>query len=215
MSKELIKADFPTALTKEQRAVQDKLMVYLNQEPDPSWVAVHPFIKNYKYIPIERVEYLLKTIFNNNYKIEILSKGQLLNTIEVTVRVHYKDIVTGEWMYHDGTGAQEIQTVKDSGSLKLDLSNINRGAITMALPIAKTIAIKDACDHFGKIFGSDLNRKLQIQYSENLTLIDFNESHPNWNKAVEALKNKAVTIEQIASKYVLTDEIKTKLESYV
>jgi hypothetical protein len=29
----------------------------------------------------------------------------------------------------------------------------------MALPMAKSYAIKDACDHFGKLFGRDLNRK--------------------------------------------------------
>jgi hypothetical protein len=29
----------------------------------------------------------------------------------------------------------------------------------MAFPLAKTLAIKDACDMFGKLFGSDLNRR--------------------------------------------------------
>jgi hypothetical protein len=75
--------------------------------------------------------------------------------------------VLNEWLYHDGVGAQEIQTTKDSGSLKLDMSNINRGAIMMALPIAKTIAVKDACDHFGRLFGSDLNRKDTVELMAN------------------------------------------------
>jgi hypothetical protein len=29
----------------------------------------------------------------------------------------------------------------------------------MVLPMAKSYAIKDACDQFGKLFGRDLNRK--------------------------------------------------------
>ena len=29
----------------------------------------------------------------------------------------------------------------------------------MAFPLAKTLAIKDACDMFGKLFGADLNRR--------------------------------------------------------
>jgi hypothetical protein len=29
----------------------------------------------------------------------------------------------------------------------------------MAFTMAKSYAIKDACDHFGKLFGRDLNRK--------------------------------------------------------
>ena len=47
----------------------------------------------------------------------------------------------------------------------------------MALPIAKTIAIKDACDHFGKMFGSDLNRKDTISYNfdEKLNNIDIDK----------------------------------------
>jgi hypothetical protein len=88
----------------------------------------------------------------------------LLNAVQVTVRVHYFDPITGTWEFHDGVGAAEIQTQAKTGSLKMDMSNINRGAITMALPIAKTFAVKDACDHFGKLFGADLNRKDTITY---------------------------------------------------
>jgi hypothetical protein len=35
----------------------------------------------------------------------------------------------------------------------------------MALPSAKSYAIKDAAEHFGAIFGRDLNRKDIIQFS--------------------------------------------------
>ena len=197
----------------EKAIVTDGLMVILNQPPKSEWVKEHPFIRGYKYLPIERIEYLLKSIFKTNYKIEVLKTGLLLNTVEVTVRVHFKDLVTGEWFFHDGVGAQEIQTAKDSGHLNLDMSNINRGAITMALPIAKTIAIKDACDHFGKIFGCDLNRKDYIEYEADLTLKPLDEHHPNWLKACEAVKSKNNTIEQIESKYTLTEDSRNHLKN--
>jgi hypothetical protein len=190
---------------------QDATMALLNHDPNPAWVKEHPFIKGYKYLPIERIEYLLKSIFKTNYKIEVLKTGLLLNTVEVTVRVHFKDITSGEWMFHDGVGAQEIQTKKDSGHLQLDMSNINRGAITMALPIAKTIAIKDACDHFGKMFGSDLNRKDYVEYSTDLTLQAMDENHPNWYKVCEAVKSKAYAPNAIADKYTLTEESRNYL----
>lgn len=183
----------------------DAFVTLMNQPPLDKWVKQHPFIKNYNYLPIERIEYLLKTIFKR-YKIEVLKTGMLLNAIEVTVRVHYLDPITGEWMFHDGTGAQELQTQKESGNLKLDMSNVNRGAVTMALPIAKTIAIKDACDHFGKLFGSDLNRKDNISYSLDLTLIELTPEHPNWQKVKDALESKNYTIEDIKSKYELSIE---------
>jgi hypothetical protein len=81
-------------------------------------------------------------------------------------------------MYHDGVGAQELQTQAGTGNLKLDMSNVNRGAVTMALPIAKSVAIKDACDHFGDLFGANLNRKDTIQFfgdSQLLATIGIDE----------------------------------------
>jgi hypothetical protein len=181
---------------KNQAKQLDKLVAYLNQSPLPEWVAVHPQIRNFKYIPIERVEFLLKSIFKL-YKIEVLETKMILNAVQCSVRVHYFHPVMQEWMYHDGVGAKELQTKSGSGHLLLDMSNINRGAVEMAVGIAKTVAIKDACDHFGKFFGSDLNRKEDIGYGVDLKLYDFNPSHPNWNKAVQAVKDGRYTVEQV------------------
>ena len=190
---------------------QDKIMVALNQNPPTEWVKVHPYIKDFNYIPIERVEWLLKTFFKTNYKIEVIKTGTLLNAIEVTVRVHYRYNDSEEWMYHDGVGAKEIQTTKGSGGLNLDLSNINRGAVEMALPIAKTIAIKDACDHFGKLFGSDLNRKVQLNYAEDTKLQPIDINSEVFTKMKDAVKSGKYTIEQIEKKYTLTNEVREAL----
>lgn len=143
---------------------QDKLLTFLNIDPPAKWVKEHPFIKGYKYLPIDKVEFLLKSIFRQ-YRIEVLKTGMLMNAIECTVRLHFLDPVTNTWMFHDGVGAQELQTKSGSGVLKLDMSNVNSGAVTMALPIAKTVALKDACDHLGTIFGANLNRKHALTFS--------------------------------------------------
>jgi hypothetical protein len=190
---------------------QDALMVLLNQPPLLAWVKTHPFIKNYRYLPIERIEYLLKTIFKV-YRIEITGQGTAFNGVWVTVRVHYQHPLTGQWEYHDGIGAAQLQTAK--GTSPADLSNINSGAISMAFPIAKTVAIKDACDHFGKLFGSDLNRKDEIPYEQDMTLIPFDQKHPNWQKACDAVAQGVFTAEQINVKYAMTDEILQILKGY-
>jgi hypothetical protein len=109
------------------------LVVLLNQNPPNNWIAKHPFIKKeitneqgqkikvpYEYLPINKVEFLLKKIFID-YKIEVLKTGMLLNSVEVSVRVHYKHPITNEWLFHDGVGCQEIQTAQGSGSLKLEI----------------------------------------------------------------------------------------------
>jgi hypothetical protein len=195
-------------LDKVQIQKQDIFITLLNQNPDPKWVKEHPFIRGYKYLPIERVEYLLKAIFKN-YKIEITGQGQSFNGVWVTVRVHYLHPITGEWSFHDGIGASQLQTAK--GTSATDLVNINNGALAMAFPMAKTIAIKDACDHFGLYFGSDLNRKDLIAYTPDLTLIDMDENHPNWSKVVQAIKDKSATLEQVKSKYHISEEIELKI----
>ena len=144
---------------------QDKFNFLMNQEPPAKWIALHPFIKikneqgqyvPYPYLPIDKVEYLMRKIFKE-YRIEVLREGTSFNGVYVCVRVHYKSVISGEWDFHDGIGASQLQTAK--GKSAADMININNGAISMAFPLAKTLAIKDACDMFGKIFGADLNRR--------------------------------------------------------
>lgn len=188
----------------------DAFTVLMNQQPKPEWVKTHPFISGYKYLPIERVEFLLKQIFKQ-YRIEVLREGTSFNGVYVVVRVHYLHPITGTWEFHDGIGACQLQTKK--GTSPADLANINNGAISMAYPIAKTMAIKDAADAFGKLFGSDLNRKDVISYELDLTLIELTPEHPNWEKVAEAVKSGKFTIEQVRTKYQLSDENATKLQN--
>lgn len=181
----------------------DAFVTLMNQQPKSEWVKVHPFIKNYKYLPIERIEFLLKTIFKS-YRIEVLREGTSFNGVFVVVRVHYLHPLTNTWEFHDGIGASQLQTAK--GTSPADLNNINNGALSMAFPMAKTIAIKDACDHFGNLFGADLNRKDAISYDIDLTLIELAPEHPNWDKVKTAIQSGNFTIEQVKSKYTLSNE---------
>jgi hypothetical protein len=182
----------------------------MNQQPKEEWIKVHPFIRGYKYLPIERIEFLLKTIFKS-YRIEVLREGTSFNGVFVVVRVHYLHPLTNTWEFHDGIGASQLQTAK--GTSPADLNNINNGALSMAFPMAKTIAIKDACDSFGRIFGSDLNRKDIMNYDLDLTLIELTPEHPNWDKAKEAVGSGNLTIEQLRTKYTISNENYTKLQN--
>ena len=147
------------------------LNAILNTPPPEKWIKEHPFIPGWKYLPIDKVEYLLTKIFKMS-KIEVRKTGMLMNSVEVTVRVHYFNPAVGKMVYHDGVGACELQTMAKTGALKMDMSNVSRGAVSMALPIAKTLAVKDACDHIGKIFGRDLNRKDVLSFSPDAELIN-------------------------------------------
>lgn len=154
----------------------DELNLLLNTPPPNEWIKKHPYIKNHNYLPIDKIEYLLRAIFGQ-YKVEITGQGHCFNGVWVTVRVHYVNPVTKEWMWHDGIGSIELQVKK--GHSASDLANINNGALSMAFPIAKTLAVKDACDMFGKLFGSDLNRESSIDY--------FNTENPIDKETVESI----------------------------
>jgi len=134
----------------------------LNKDPNPKWTKMHPYIKDWKYIPIDKIEFMLKMLFPF-HKIEITKTGTAFNAVWVSVRIHYFHPILNEWAFHDGIGAQQLQTKKDTSPA--DLVNINNGAVSMALPIAEINAIKDAADKFGRLFGSDLNRKDVVPFS--------------------------------------------------
>jgi hypothetical protein len=149
----------------------DELNYLLNQPPNNLWVKNHPTatVKNdkgenvkAKYIPIDKVEFLLTFIFQE-WRVEVLSSCVMLNSICVTIRLHYKNPVTGEWLFHDGVGAKDVQL--DAGSMASDLTKIKAAAVMMALPSAKSYAIKDAAEHLGPLFGRDLNRKNVIEFT--------------------------------------------------
>lgn len=147
----------------------DGLSTILNGEPKASWVKTNPYANNTKYLPIEKVEYLLARIFQRT-RIEVLKTEQLFNAIAVTVRVHYVDPVSGEWDFHDGVGAVGVQT--DAGKSASDLNAIKQNAVQMGLPAAKSYAIKDACEHLGKLFGRDLNRKETLPFEGSYNITD-------------------------------------------
>lgn len=149
----------------------DKLNLLLNQPPHVDWQKKHPTakVKNDKgeevasrYIPIDKIEFLLTYIFQE-WRVEVLREGVMFNSVYVTIRLHYKNPVTGEWQYHDGVGAKDLQL--DKGAKASDLTQIKPAAVMMALPSAKSYAIKDAAEHLGSLFGRDLNRRDTIQFA--------------------------------------------------
>lgn len=153
----------------------DQFNLLMNQAPEPKWVQENKFAGNSKYIPIGILETLLQRIFKE-FRVEVMREGTMFNSVYVTIRLHYLNPVSGEWSYHDGVGSAQIQT--KSGSSPADLQNINNNAVMMALPMAKSYAIKDACDHFGKLFGRDLNRKETMGFGVDKNLdkeADYNE----------------------------------------
>lgn len=197
-------------LDKADAGQLDTLQFLLNNEPKKEWVKEHPFIRGYKYLPIDKIEFLLQKIFKK-YRIEVLREGTSFNGVYVVVRVHYLHPITGAMEFHDGIGAAQLQT--KAGTSPSDLININNGALSMAYPMAKTIAIKDACDHFGNLFGANLNRKDTLNYSidESLQVDATNKAHDR----VKAHIEKSTTMDQLGQVEKQAQETKELTSLYL
>ncbi len=186
----------------------DQFNALLNQQPRKNWIKEHPYIKGYLYIPIDKVEWLLRKLFKRS-RIEITGQGTAFNGVWVTVRVHYFHPVLEEWDFHDGIGSIQLQTQK--GTSPADLSNINNGALSMAFPHAKSLAVKDATDHLGDLFGANLNRKDTMSYSTDSNLPDKVE------KKVQAIVDACETSDDLLNAFDTVPEqfhyiIEQKLE---
>jgi hypothetical protein len=153
---------------------ENALMVILNQPPPEQWLKPHPTAKTKdaqgnsvpaRYLPIERVEYLLSRIFGK-WNVEIKNVQVLANSIGVTVRLYVTNPITGEIEWQDGFGASPIQT--NSGAGAMDWNQAKSAGVQMAGPSAESYAIKDAAEKFGKLFGKDANRQTQIDYTHLL-----------------------------------------------
>lgn len=178
----------------------DEFLELVNLDPPEAWLENHPLAKGVKYLPIERVEWLLTKMFQE-WKTEVLRIDTMFNSITVVVRLHYKHPLTG-WTYSDGVAAVPAKTAK--GAKASDMNEILSEAVMTGLPAAKSFAIKDAADHIGKIFGRDINRKNNLSFNASYKL-DEDE------KTLEALQD-ADTEEQIQN--ILTNLPSEKLQAY-
>ena len=135
------------------KELMDKIAQFnlvLNGETPEEWIKVLPGT-TVKYVPIQRLEWLLTSIFGQ-FKYEVKSVLVINDSISVVVRVHYYNPVLDVWEWADGVGAAPLMATE--GEM----------AVALALPAAKSFAVKDAVEPLGKLFGKDLNRADQIAY---------------------------------------------------
>lgn len=173
----------------------DQLNLLLNQPTPEKWIKDHPFAKNVKYIPIDKVEFLLTRIFQE-WKVEIISYSALFNSVSCHIRLHYKNPITGEWSFHDGVGAVGVQT--DAGKSAADLGAIKQDAVMKALPAAESYAIKDAAEKLGILFGKNLNRKDTIGFAGAYSKDEKAPAEDDWSVLNELfnLKEENLTEEE-------------------
>lgn len=156
----------------EDTLKQNALTVLLNQDPPAKWLVQHPMIRDYRYIPIEKIEYLLTKIYPR-WWVEIRNSQIVANSVVVTVRLHVINPLTGAEEWQDGIGAAPVQTDKGAGAT--DWNAVKTDGVQKAAPAAETYAVKDAAEKFGKIFGRDVARKGSMNYTDLLKKSTLND----------------------------------------
>lgn len=161
----------------ELKKDQNDFNVLMNQAPNPGWIKEHPMAKGVKYIPIERIEWLLTRIFIR-WHVEVKQIQVIANSITVTVRLFYQDPLSNDMIWQDGIGAAPIQTDKGAGAM--DWNKTKNDAVMKAAPAAESYAVKDAAEKIGRLFGKDLNRKDVIGYDSLLDNIKTEDKHSKY-----------------------------------
>lgn len=141
---------------------RDEFLQIVNFAPPEKFIKNHPLASGVKYLPIDKVELMLTKLFQQ-WRVEVLREGQLLNSVYVAVRLHYRDPISKEWTSQDGLGAVQIQV--DKGENASNLAAIKSDAIMKGLPAAESFAVKDAAEKIGKLFGKDLNRRDALDFT--------------------------------------------------
>lgn len=158
---------------------ENKLNFLLNQEPNPKWIKEHPTAKKtiklptgeevevpILYLPINRVEWLLTRIFLK-WRVSIKKVQLIANSVEVTIRLYYRNPLDFEWDWNDGTGAVPIQ-IKSGSKSAIAFEHMRSNSIQLASPSAESFAVKDAAEKIGRIFGKDLNRDAISYYDSSI-----------------------------------------------
>jgi len=177
----------------KEHADRDKFLKVLNQNPPAKWVKKHP-IAGIEYIPIEIIENTLTMLFQD-WHVEVKEAIALFNSVAVTVRVHYRDPLTGEMRFQDGVGASPMQIDKGQA---FSASSMKANAVQIGLPAAKSYAIKDAVEHIGKLFGRDIGRKNALDFTPRYLNEDNTPKSPEDARIRQFIAN-STTAEQLSN----------------
>jgi hypothetical protein len=182
------------------------IMTLLNAPPKAEWLKDHPTVKMKnaagqfvpaKYIPINVTESLLNWLFPT-WSVEVIDYKLIANSVSVHVRLHL-EYPNGDKKAFDGVGAAPLQT--DAGAGAIDFNQIKSAAVQMALPSAKSYAIKDAADHIGKLFGKDINRAQMEQASFEIKEVqELPDEDKTFLREIYLDLQKCTTLEELSAK---------------
>jgi len=127
----------------------------LNEEPPEDKIKAKNGVR---YLPISFIENKLDEIFGAAcWSYEMTGVQMIVNEVTCVVNLKVWHPLLKDWVIRSGTAAVPIQ--QDAGALITDIGAKKKNALEKNIPTVKSIALKNAAQSLGKIFGRDLARK--------------------------------------------------------
>lgn len=190
---------------KELSLKTTELNKILDNSPPKQWLKQHPTAANVRYIPIQRIEWLLSRIFQK-WHVEVKDVKVIANSVVTIIRLHYFDpYIDNDWKWQDGIGAAPIQT--DKGAAANDWTKVKADGVMKAAPASESYAVKDAAEKIGKIFGKDINRADNLAlYVEEKPKPELSPKNKKWHEAIQQIKDGNTTVDAILKHYDISEE---------
>jgi hypothetical protein len=153
--KKSLKTKVRESIQQDQYTHLLKFNEHLSTAPKPEWIKVNKFSDNAQYLPIRKIEDLLRSFFGT-YQVEMIGQPHILgNSVVISVHLKVFHPILREWLTYAGTGAVPIELEKGATPLQFEL--IKAKGLHKNIPAAKAYAISNAAKSIGRVFGSDLN----------------------------------------------------------
>ena len=147
----------------DERNRSEAFQMMLNKAPARGDVKSQTLAgKEVKYMPIGLVEKTLDEMYNGLWQITDIRHTVTLNAIAVELTLQVYHPTAKLWLSRAGVGAIKVQLNKDAQSM--DVTQIKADAIQKGLPAAKAMAVKNAAQSLGVVFGRDLNRDTNDEF---------------------------------------------------
>lgn len=146
-----------------KRVELDFVNSMLNASPKESEVKINTQAGNSKYLPVSFVEMTLDEIFGGLWQTKNFTSQVVANEIIGTIELGVFHPVLKEWIWRTGAGAVMIQQSK--GSQITDIGAKIKNTLVKDFPHLKAECLKNAARSLGKVFGRDLNRSFEDQYT--------------------------------------------------
>lgn len=162
----------------------------LNEQPEEKNVKTNKFAGNSKYLPISFVQMKLDELFVGLWKTKNFTFEVVANELIGRVTLEYFHPFAKIWIEREGAAAVMIQ--QSSGADLTDISAKIKNTLGKDHPHLLASCICSAARSIGKVFGRDLNRKDEDEYTSFYSEIAEAEAATegiNWNevKTVEDL----------------------------